>query len=295
MDRVAPSGLFVGLTTIDVLHTVERVPAPNEKITATGQTLAAGGPAANAAVTFAHLGGRATLATVIGSHRLTEIIHADLRAYAVRLLDVLPERDEPPPVAAIAVTASSGERAVVSYYSPADELAGLDLLDPVRHSDCVLLDGHYPTLAASVVEAARRCGRPTVFDGGRWRVSIEDLLPGIDIAICSADFRPPGCHSDADVFDYLAGWGIRWAAITHGGETIAWQGPASRGEIPVPAVDVMDTLGAGDVFHGSFCYHFATSTDRTSDGWFTSCLSRASHDASLSCGSVGSRSWMGRS
>ena len=56
-NPAAPVGVFVGLTVLDVVHRVTALPGRNEKITALSQFLAAGGPAANAAVIFAALGG----------------------------------------------------------------------------------------------------------------------------------------------------------------------------------------------------------------------------------------------
>jgi sugar/nucleoside kinase (ribokinase family) len=292
-NDTAPVGLFVGLATIDIIHGVARMPSSNEKITATAQALAGGGPAANAAVTFAHRGGRATLASVVGRHRLTEIIRADMDVCGVRIMDAAPERDEPPPVSVIAVSAGSGDRSVVAHYAEAGDVDVPDeLLDLAQRCDVVLVDGHHPVLAAAAVDAARRSGRRTVLDGGRWRPSVEALLPGIDVAVCSADFRPPGCRDDSDVFGYLTRWGVRWAAVTHGGGTITWRGPVGHGEVLVPAVDVADTLGAGDVFHGAFCHEFATRTDLTRQSWFAECLARATVDASRSCASFGSRSWL---
>ena len=57
----APGALFAGLCTLDIIQAVASVPGPNEKVTALDKTVAAGGPAANAAVAFAFLGGGATL------------------------------------------------------------------------------------------------------------------------------------------------------------------------------------------------------------------------------------------
>ncbi|MFT4109924.1 hypothetical protein, partial [Propionicimonas sp.] len=61
-----PTGLFVGLATLDVVHLVDRLPAPNEKAVARRTWLAAGGPAAVAAITFAALGGRSRFWTALG-------------------------------------------------------------------------------------------------------------------------------------------------------------------------------------------------------------------------------------
>ncbi len=54
-----PAGLFLGSTTLDLVHYVDRFPAPDEKLEADARRIGAGGPAANAAATFAALGGQA--------------------------------------------------------------------------------------------------------------------------------------------------------------------------------------------------------------------------------------------
>ena len=59
VSEKAPVGVFVGLATLDVIHRIAKAPAVNQKVTSTAQFVAAGGPAANAAVTFAALGGDA--------------------------------------------------------------------------------------------------------------------------------------------------------------------------------------------------------------------------------------------
>jgi hypothetical protein len=66
VSEKAPVGVFVGLATLDVIHRIAKAPAVNEKITSTAQFVAAGGPAPNAAVTFAGLGGDAILVTALG-------------------------------------------------------------------------------------------------------------------------------------------------------------------------------------------------------------------------------------
>ena len=82
-----PVGLFVGLAVLDVIQLVDAPPGPDEKIVALDQAVAAGGPAANAAVAFAALGGRALLAAPVGAGPLAELIRADLTAHGVELID----------------------------------------------------------------------------------------------------------------------------------------------------------------------------------------------------------------
>ena len=78
VSEKAPVGVFVGLATLDVIHRISGPPDVNEKVTATEQFVAAGGPAANAAVTFAALGGDAILVTALGDGPVADLIRSDL-------------------------------------------------------------------------------------------------------------------------------------------------------------------------------------------------------------------------
>lgn len=82
------AGLFVGLATLDLVQRVDALPGPDDKATATWQELAAGGPALNAAVVFAALGGDATLVTRVGTGPLGRLVADDLRRQNVRLIDL---------------------------------------------------------------------------------------------------------------------------------------------------------------------------------------------------------------
>ncbi|EOD59794.1 PfkB family carbohydrate kinase, partial [Amycolatopsis vancoresmycina] len=70
--------LLAGLCTVDVVQRVAELPAPGEKVQSLQVDVAAGGPAANAAVTAAALGAEATLLTVLGAHPLAALARADL-------------------------------------------------------------------------------------------------------------------------------------------------------------------------------------------------------------------------
>ncbi|MFJ8630796.1 PfkB family carbohydrate kinase [Streptomyces sp. NPDC093568] len=287
-----PSGLFVGLCTLDVIQLVDHVPAPDEKLTAREQTVAAGGPATNAAVTFAHLGGAAGLVTAIGSHPLSLAITADLDRADVYVTDLARDSADPPAVSSIMVTASSGQRAVASTNASAHRLAPPEDLDAlVAACDIVQLDGHHRELATATARAARAAGRRTVLDAGSWKPGTPDLLPWIDVAVCSADFHPPGIHSPADTLRFLRQQGVAWAAVTQGERPIVWAGPDGDGTIEVPRVPVADTLGAGDVLHGALTHHLAGLQELTSER-FAQALRASALVASRACGSFGTRAWM---
>ena len=75
--------IFVGLSTMDIVYDVEEFPHANSKVAALSQELYIGGPATNAAIAFAHLGGKATLVTAVGRHPLAGAIKAEIEQHSV--------------------------------------------------------------------------------------------------------------------------------------------------------------------------------------------------------------------
>ncbi|MFG2375354.1 PfkB family carbohydrate kinase [Streptomyces sp. NPDC048504] len=292
MERGRPTGLFVGLCTLDVIQLVDHAPGSNEKLTAREQVVAAGGPAANAAVAFGHLGGAATLLTAIGAHPLGVGVAADLNALGVTVSDLAADSARPPAVSSVLVTVSTGERAVASTNATAHRLAPPGDLDAlVAACDIVEFDGHHRELAVAAARFARALGRKTLFDGGSWKPGTQDLLPFIDVAVCSADFHPPGTSTSADTLRFLREHGVLWSAVSGGADPIVWAGPGGEGTVDVPSVKVADTLGAGDVLHGALAHHLALQGHLSTEG-FVEALSGAAVVASRACASFGTRAWM---
>lgn len=279
-------GLFVGLVTLDLVYLTARLPEHNQKIVAADYTVASGGPATNAAVAFSHLGNEATLLGVVGAHPVSELIKADLASYQVGIADLNPLQSQPPPVSSIIVTQGTGERAVVSInavnHQATSNCIPDDILDCV---DIVLIDGHQMAVGKAIAQLAKAKNIPVVIDGGSWKPGFETLLPFVDYAICSANFYPPNCHSTSEVFAYLAAAGVPYIAITHGEKLIQCLDQGNASVVEVPQVKTVDTLGAGDIFHGAFCHHILQKN-------FTDALISAADVASYSCQFFGTRRWM---
>ena len=284
-----PNGLFVGLATVDIIYTVDDIPRSDEKISVAGQQISAGGPATNAAVTFAFLSGRAELATAVGSHPLATVIRKDLNRHAVRLHDLARPSRETPPLSSIMVHRGTGERTVISA-NAAVFAPRIGSFQPqwLRGASILLVDGHYMPLCIAASQAARECRIPVVMDSGSWKEGMLELLPLVDIAICSEDYLPPQCRDTKDVLEFLRAWNIRQVAITAGASPIRLVDHGRRGRIAVELIRPLDTLGAGDIFHGAFCYHAAQP-----DVSFREALTRAACVASFSCRFPGTREWMG--
>jgi len=281
-----PSVIFVGLSTIDVVYYVDEFPVANTKVAAQSQTVLAGGPATNAAIACAHLGSDAELVTVVGRNALAGVIQEELKKYSVQLMDLNSDLEDAPVISAISVD-KAGNRNVVSA-NAMRVAAPPARVDPelCRQARVVMVDGHYMEACQAWAEAARACGTRVVFDGGSWKDGTEALLKSIHTAICSADFMPPGCSSRDEVIQFLKNCGVTNIAITNGSAPIEFLFGQSSGSIRVPEVDVVDTMGAGDILHGAYCHFASMGRD------FVDSLTQAAGIASESCRYEGTRQWM---
>lgn len=282
-----PHGLFIGVTTLDCIYQAAHPPAANEKVVATKSLMVAGGPATNAAVAFAQLGrqNQSTLLSVLGSHGLTGLIREDLDAQGVNLADLDASRTAPPPVSSIVVTADTGDRAVISR-SAADAQVDASQISPtvLDGVSIVLIDGHQMAVSAQVAAWAKEKQIPVIVDAGSWKEGFESVLSLADVVIASANFFPPECQTTAEAMDYLASLGVARLAVTRGAAPVLYRDGNVQADIEIPKVRAIDTLGAGDIFHGAFCHFFLTHT-------FEESLLKASRTASFACQHWGTRDW----
>lgn len=245
----------VGLTVLDVVQRVAEPVAWGRKHVSIAAEVAAGGPAANAAVCAARLLGSAVLVTGLGDSRAAAVVRAELESYAVRVVDLAPPGWSLP-VAACLVDAA-GERTVVSpgalttsWRLPAEAV------ELVARADVLLLDGHHPAAAGAALAAlaGASAGPPrplSVLDAGSAKPHAEEWLGRLDVVASSADYAAGlGLDAQAAVAHILAA-GAGAAVMTDGARDILWaQRRGSAGRVTPPTVAAVDTLGAGDAFHG---------------------------------------------
>jgi sugar/nucleoside kinase (ribokinase family) len=282
------SALFVGLVTLDLIYLADSPPQNNQKLVATEYTVAAGGPATNAAVAFSYLDNQAHILGVVGCHPMTQLIRTDLANYQVEIIDLDPNKATAPPVSSIIVTEGTGERAVISINAVKTQ-ADISCLPPniLANVDIVLIDGHQIAVGKVIAEQAKNQNIPVVIDGGSWKQGFAEILPFVDYAICSANFYPPNCQTGKEVFAYLQNFGIPHIAITQGEKPIQYLSCGESGIVNVQKIQAVDTLGAGDIFHGAFC-HFILKES------FTDALALAANIAGEACQSFGTRNWMNK-
>lgn len=284
--------LLVGLATVDVIQRVAELPAPGNKVQSTVVELVAGGPAANAAVTVAALGGQARLVTVLGSHPLTGPARDDLTRHGVRVVDVLPDRAQPPTVSFVAVRERDGERIVVSHNA-----AGIDAgvqpnwADLLAGAGALLVDGHHPELAVAAARAARGRRVPVVLDAGSDKPVLATLLPLVDVCACAGTFRLGRSGAKATE-KAVHDMGVPVVVRTAGAGPVRWSTPQRHGSVAVERVRAQDTLGAGDVWHGALVHGIAALGRVPDAAELPELLARANRVAARKIAQAGARSWV---
>lgn len=267
-----------GLTTLDLIQYVDRLPGPDEKIQAQSARLEFGGPAANAAFAVRALGAQARVVTVLGDASIGRALAGELAEAGIDVVDAGADRTWQPPVSAVAVTGS--HRSVVSVNAGSEPEVRWPV-GTLNGCQALLLDGHHLGLCLAAAREARSLGVPVLLDGGSWKSGLDHLIPLLDAAVISTDFRAPGAPADP-----VEGWSVP-VAVTSGDGPIRYRSSGSGGTLDVPAVDVADTLGAGDVFHGAWLTFVAEhGLDPFADG-----LRYAARVASFSCRFPGAHEW----
>lgn len=276
--------LFIGRTTVDAVYWLDRLPAEDTKVFAQAFRAAPGGPACNAAITHALLGGRATLISAVGSGPWSEVVKGRLAALGIRLIDVAEGSGYETPLTTVLVASDKATRTIVN--PPA---AAYDFIVPAVWErewglppTVELTDGFYLRESLPLLRSLRDAGATICLDGGSWKEGTEDLAPLLTAAVCSERFAAPGTDGSTDsTLQWLTEAGVRFAAVTRGCRKIVGCERGRRFEIPVRTIEAVDTLAAGDVLHGAFCFYVAQGQP------FESALRKASEVATRSCEAFG--------
>lgn len=252
--------LCLGMSALDAIYQVQAIPSAATKILATGFTECGGGMAANASVAVARLSGRAAYWGRVGDDALGTRICAELAGEGVDVAQVRRVRDCVSPSAAILV-AADGERLVCAYNDPhLDRDASWLPVDDVKFFDAVLADVRWPEGAARVLDAARSASKPAVLDGDIGPVAVlRDLATRATHAIFSETglIEATG-ERDVDAgLHAIAAHTRAIVGVTLGAQGVRWIENDRLHAVRAPRVQAVDTLGAGDVFHGAFALALA--------------------------------------
>lgn len=247
--------LCVGHSALDTIYRVPRIPKAATKVFASACIEAGGGMAASASVAARRLGADSVYCGRVGSDDAGARILAQLTEEGVDVARVR-RIDGCRSTTATILVDNNGERLVCVYDDPAlDADPSWLALDDMRAFGAVLADVRWPQGAARVFDAARESGVPAILDGdvGDPRV-LRELCARCDYAIFSA----AGLALATDANDPVEGLhraqrlGGALVGATLGQQGFAWLEGGRVHRADAPRVDAIDTLAAGDVFHGAF-------------------------------------------
>ena len=281
--------LFAGRTTLDALYWLDQFPQEDTKAFASAFRLVPGGPACNAAITHALLGGQATLLSAVGAGLTADLVRKELDRYGIRLVDVAPAGYETP-LTTVLVNAAASTRTIVNPPAGNGVVARVQAWNSSwgEPPKVALTDGFHLQEILPMLIRLRDGGTALFLDGGSWKPGTEALAPLLTAAICSERFVVPGRATGPEfTLNWIAEQGVPYVAITRGAKPIVGLDRGRRFEVAIEQVGAIDTLGAGDVLHGAFCFYFAGSGD------FEDSLRRAAKIATRSCEALGIEHWAG--
>lgn len=247
--------ICVGHAAIDRIYRIDKFPERPTKLRALEHIEAGGGMAANAAAAIARLGGAVELWSRVGEDDNGVKIRRALTQTGVdtRYVQVFEENRSS---TSVILVDGVGERLIVGSRD-VDMPSGTSWLPLERMGEtgAVLADLRWLEGARAAFEAARNAGVPTILDadlGGR--EALVDLLKLTDYAIFSAQALEEFAAEEAieDRLRRVAALGARHAGVTLGEDGYMWIEGGAVEHHGSYAVDVVDTTGAGDAFHGAF-------------------------------------------
>lgn len=252
--------LCVGMPVRDLLFRIDAVPMRGQKIRASHFEELSGGNAPNAAVAISRLGGRVLLCGPMGDEPGAFHILEPWHKEDIDTSAIVPIPGAVTPISSIMID-GAGERTIVTHRDPALWQIVLPPTDQLLDGiDAVLTENRCSSFVAGLCADAQRRGIPVVLDADRVMALDDPILGRASHVIFSADALRTSTKIDdlGAALSELAAQTPAYLAVTSGAEGTLWR--ASDGTIhhlPAFAVAPVDTLGAGDVFHGAFALAIA--------------------------------------
>jgi len=255
--KIPPRILCIGMPVRDLTFRVPGVPGRGSKENATHFDEICGGNALNAAIAIVRLGGRASICGPMGDARETSsrFIFEQLAHEGIETKHVVHMPGLVTPISAVMVD-PSGERTIVTFRDP--ELWNVHL-PPIELllDDCaaILTESRAASFCTDLCAEACRRGIPVIVDVDRAMSMREGLLTASSHLVFSSEplQETADVADDGQALKKIAKLTPSFLAGTRGPKGTIWLD--ERGnlqETPAFPVHTVDTLGAGDVFHGAF-------------------------------------------
>lgn len=281
--------LGIGRAYADLLLVVPHMPQVDDVLIVEQVGHQGGGPVPTAMVTVARLGWSAAIWACISDDSYGDFIVADFKAYGVNVdhLQVFPGYHSP--LATVLVDRASQTRSIMSYRGSLPPPTASDFDENLARGCRILhLSGSYVEVELKAARAAKSLGVTVSFDGGAGLASPRqvELLRLCDVLVVARRFAEAvtGSNELEDCARGLLKFGAHTVVITDGtAGSHGWTAAGQRCYQPAFEVEVVDTTGAGDVYHGAFVVGLL-------EGWpLPRNMAFASATAALKCTRIGGR------
>ncbi len=266
--------LFIGQTYIDVTFLTDRMPTGDEKHVASAYAVSFGGNAVTAAFCCAKLGVVPDVLTTVADDWLGRMFLDMATKYGISI-----HARKVNTSSLSFIMPNDGKRAIVRCRD-ADYLHPFPILNL---SGCRVLhvDGHQSDAAIYYAKQCRQAEILTSLDGGGLRSNTHELLAFIDVAIVAERLCQQMDHEPKAMLDYLKSRGCRIGGVTLGERGLVWYDETGVVRtLPALAVQpdrVLDTSGAGDVFHGAYIYSYLTNSAKSWEEHFRFARAASAH------------------
>jgi sulfofructose kinase len=280
--KIPPRILCIGMPVRDLTFRVQGIPARGSKENASHFEEICGGNALNAAIGIVRLGGRASVCGPMGDARETSsrYIFDKLAHEGIETKHIVHMPGLVTPISAIMID-PSGERTIVTFRDP--ELWKVHLPDTdelLTDCDAILTESRAAAFCNDLCVEATRRGIPVIVDVDRAMSLREGLLTASSHLVFSSEplQETAGIADDGEALKKIAKLTPAFLAGTRGPQGTIWldENHALQ-QTPAFPVHTVDTLGAGDVFHGAFALAITEKQD------LRSALRFASAAAALKC------------
>jgi sugar/nucleoside kinase (ribokinase family) len=277
----------VGLNATDTVLIVPHFPAYAGKVPFEDEHMSPGGQVASALVACSRLGLRAKYIGSVGDDLRGRIQLESLQGTGINLDHVLLRPGCPNQSAYIIIDRSTGERTVLWQRDDCLKILPEEITDDMISCARLLhIDGHDTPAVARAAEIARRHGIPVTVDVDTIYHGFDRVLPNVDYLVASSEF-PTAWTGETDPFKALATiqdqYGMKVAAMTLGAHGALARENGRFHYAPAFVVNCVDTTGAGDVFHGAFCYAVLQGMPMSQALEFSNAM------AALNCTALGAR------
>ncbi|WP_417307632.1 PfkB family carbohydrate kinase [Devosia sp.] len=279
-----PKILCVGALAMDTIFRLDRLPDAPGKVIPLDAVEVAEGMAAAQATTITRLGGQAALWASIGDDPIGARLVSQISGEGVDCGEIRTVPGAPSGFASILMEAG-GNTIIVPRYDPA-LTSTPEIVPALDGFDAVMVDVRWPAAAQLALTAARDAGIFGILDADMApRDLLEHLVPLASHIVASEGAAKllTGTDSPKAAAAALGDSQQAFVAVTAGAEGCWWLDAGQVRHTPAPQVAAIDTLAAGDVFHGAFALGLT-------EGWSMAEIIRfSSAAAALKCTRFGGR------